>query len=144
MEDYENSERKKSKHEQNLEEKRAQAIVEGDRDAYIKTTLELGYDINEVPWLAGEPEERENLEKIVLEERGKIRNISLKVDKSKFVEIINSTSCQNIRQSNTRRKLKRVLGMLKIKGYETNYSPDMNTAEMWTCYFKDRRNILSL
>ncbi len=144
MEDYENSERKKGKRERNLEEKRAQAIVEGDRDIYIKTTVELGYDINEVPWLAGEPEEKENLEEIILEERGKIGNIPLNVDKSKCVEIINSISCQNIRQSHTRRKIKQVLGKLKIEGYETNYSPDMNTIEMWACYFKDRRDILSL
>ena len=144
MEDYGNSERKKGKREQNLEEKRAQAIVEGNRDVYIKTTLELGYDINEVPWLAGEPEEKENLEEIVLEERGKIGNISLKVDKSKFVEIMNSRSRQNIEQGQTRRKLKKILGELKRKGYGTNYSPGMNTAEMWTCYFKDRRDILSL
>ena len=132
------------KYIEGLKEKRAQAIRDWDRETYIKTTAKLGLDLGEVPGLVVEPEERENLEKIVLEERGKIENIPLKVDKSKFVEIMNSRSGQNIKQSNTRRKLKRVLGMLKIKGYETNYSPDMNTAEMWTCYFKDRRNILSL
>jgi len=137
-------ERKTSKREQNLENIREQAIVERDREKYIQTTLELGYDIGEVPWLAGEPEEREDLEEIILEEE-KIENVPLKVDKNKeFVEIMNSKSFQNIKQSYTRRKLKKLLGSLKRKGYETNYSPNMNTTEMLGCYFKDRRDILNL
>jgi len=137
-------ERKTSKREQNLENIREQAIVERDREKYIQTTLELGYDIGEVPWLAGEPEEREDLEEIILEEE-KIENVPLKVDKNKeFVEIMNSKSFQNIKQSYTRRKLKKLLGSLKRKGYETNYSPNMNTIEMLGCYLKDRKDILNL
>lgn len=129
-----------------LKEKRAQAIKDWDRKTYIETTEKLGYDINEVPWLAGEPEEKEGfLEEIVLEGCGKTKDISLKVDKNKeFAEIMNSKSCQNIKQSYTRRKLKEVLGKLERAGYDTNYSPNMNTTEMWVCYFKDRRDILNL
>lgn len=126
-----------------LKGKRAQAIAEGDRETYIKTTLELGYDIGEVPWLAQEPKEKEDLEAIVLEEK-KIENTSLKVDESKSIEIMNSRSLQNIKQSSTRRKLKKLLGDLKREGYVTNYRPDMNTTELWDCYFKDRRAILNL
>lgn len=133
------------KYIEGLKEKRAQAIKDWDRETYVKTTRKLGYDIGEVPWLAQEPKEKEDLEEIVLEERGKIGSISLKADKNKeFVEIMNSTSSQNIKQSYTRRKLKRVLGKLKREGYETNYDPDMNTTELWNCYFKDRRAILNL
>jgi len=127
-----------------LKEKRAQAIVERDRETYIKTTLELGYEIGEVPLLVEEPKEKEDLEEIVLEESGKIEDNSLKTDNSEIVEIVNSRSLQNIEQSKTRQKLKGILGSLKRKGYETNYSPNMNTTEMWNCYFKDRRHILSL
>ena len=127
----------------NLKRQRKQAIINSDRENYIKTTLELGLDLAEVPYLAKEPEEKEDLEEIVLEER-KIENIPLKVDKSKFVEIMNLRSCKNIKQSYTRRKLKEILGKLKRKGYETNYSPNMNLTEMWNCYFEDRRAILSL
>lgn len=90
-------ERKKSRYDQNLERKRAQAITEGDREKYIKTTSALGYDLNEVPWLAGEPKEKEDLADLVLAEGGEMKNISLKADKNKeFVEIINSKSYQNI------------------------------------------------
>ena len=127
-----------------LKEKRAQAIVERDRETYIKTTLELGYEIGEVPLLVEEPKEKEDLEEIVLEESGKIEDNSLKTDNSEIVEIVNSRSLQNIKQSKTRQKLKGILGSLKRKGYETNYSPNMNTTEMWNCYFEDRRHILSL
>ena len=130
-----------------LKEKREQAIKEGDRESYTKITLELGLDLGldlgEVPDLAKEPEERDDLEKIVLEE-GEIENIPLKVDKSKCVEIMNARSFQNIKQSCTRRKLKEILGKLEGAGYETTYSPKMNTVEMWNCYFKDRRVILNL
>jgi len=129
----------------NLKEKREQAIKDWDRETYVKTTGKLGLDLGEVPDLAKEPEEKEDLEEIVLEEGGKIGNISLKTDKNKkYVEIINSRSFQNIKQPKTRQKLKGILGSLKRKGYETNYSPKMNLTEMWNCYFEDRRAILSL
>ena len=128
----------------NLKRQRKKAIINSDRENYIKTTLELGLDLAEVPYLAKEPEERDDLEKIVLEEGGKIEDNSLKTDNNEFVEIINSRSLQNIEQSYTRRKLKGVLGKLKRKGYNTDYSPNMNTTEMWNCYFEDRRHILSL
>ncbi len=132
-------------HIANLKEKREQAIRDWDRETYVKITGKLGLDLGEVPNLAKEPEERDDLEKIVLEESGKIGNISLKTDKNKeYVEIINSRSLQNIKQPKTRQKLKGILGLLQRKGYETNYSPNMNTTEMWNCYFEDRRAILSL
>ena len=132
-------------HIANLKEKREQAIRDWDRETYVKITGKLGLDLGEVPNLAKEPEERDDLEKIVLEESGKIGNISLKTDKNKeYVEIINSRSLQNIKQPKTRQKLKGILGLLQRKGYETNYSPNMNTTEMWNCYFEDRRHILSL
>ena len=132
-------------HIANLKEKRDQAIRDWDRETYVKITGKLGLDLGEVPNLAKEPEERDDLEKIVLEESGKIGNISLKTDKNKeYVEIINSRSLQNIKQPKTRQKLKGILGLLQRKGYETNYSPNMNTTEMWNCYFEDRRAILSL
>jgi len=138
-------ERKKGIREQNLEKTRAQAIVEGDSDTYIKTTLELGYDLKEVPWLAEEPKEKEDLADIVLAEGGEMKNISLKTDKNKeFVEIINSKSYQNIIQGPTRQKLKRIIGDLKRKGYDTPYSPDMDTSGILRCYLNARRDILKL
>jgi len=86
-----------------------------------------------------------NLANLVLAKGGEMKNISLKADKNKeFVELINSISYQNIMQGQTRRKLKGVMGKLKRKGYDTLYSPNMDTSEMWGCYLNARKDILKL
>jgi len=86
-----------------------------------------------------------NLAGLVLDKGGEMKNISLKTDKNKeFVEIINLTPYQNIIQNQTRQKLKRIMGKLKRKGYDTLYSPDMDTSGILRCYLNARKDILKL
>ena len=86
-----------------------------------------------------------NLAGLVLDKGGDMKNISLKADKNKeFVEIINSKSYQNIIQNPTRQKLKRIMGDLKRKGYETPYFPNMDTSDILRCYLDARKDILKL
>ena len=86
-----------------------------------------------------------NLASLVLDKGRKMKNISLKTDKNEeFVEIINSRSYQNIIQGPTRQKLKRIMRELKRKGYDTPYSPDMDTSDILRCYLNARKDILKL
>ena len=142
-------ERKKFRYEQNLIKKRERAIDEKDGVAYIQTTLELGYDLDEIPGLADEGYSQMVLDTGKSMNLGGLEEISLELDKElkrqlEFTKIINLSTLSSIRQSKTRLKLKGILGKLKKKGYDTNYSPNMNNSEMWKCYFKARRDILSL
>ncbi len=133
---------KKTKYERNLEEERAEAILERDGLTYIKTTAALGLDLNEIPDLAEEGYAQMEIEKN--QSRKSLENIPLVSDEeSEFVRIINSKSLHNILQSKTRLKLKGILGRLKKAGYNTNYSPSMNTSEMKRCYFEARKDILN-
>ena len=127
-----------------LKEKRARAITERDGIMYIQTTEALGFDLDEIPGLADKGYDQMALEQNPSKNTGGLE-ASLESDKkAKWVGIINSTNYFSIRQGPTRLKLKRVLGKLKKAGCDTKYDPKMNTSEMWGCYFKDKKNILSL
>ena len=142
-------ERKEYTRERNLKKKRAIAIAERDGITYIHTTWALGYDEDEVPDLKEEGYAQMALDTAKsIDSLGDLEKVSLEVDedlkKERFMDILSSKTYFSIKGDKTRLKLKGILGRLKRAGYDTKYSPDMSTGEMWKCYFEARRNISSL
>lgn len=123
----------------NLEKKRAQAISEGDRETYVKTTLELGYDIGEVPWLAEEPEEKEDLEEIVLE-NGIGKSLSSKL--KRLYDIVNRSFSEL--QSGERispKEYKQRLSELKKAGWPVKRYSEMRRREVKSCFSRVQQKI---
>ena len=115
-------------------------LTEGQRGLIkecIKYDADADYNGRMVPSLADRV-----IRKFGMENTTKIMSMTEK--DLEYYDIITSKSYQNIMQGQTRRKLKRVLGRLKKERYETNYSPNMSTTEMWDCYFDARKDILNL
>jgi len=71
-----------------LKEKRSKAIAERDGIAYVQTTVELGFDLNEVLGLAREGIEKMNLEKKI-NSLDNFQNNSVSKKLSKLYDIVN-------------------------------------------------------